>query len=231
MHAGLIGFACLALAGCAVPAYQFPGGPSPWLPQGAPSSLYGPSPATTVAPAKATQSPAVRAADWRMPRTSVRYAFTSSRGDKGNMIDSVLVVCTGNICRSPMAAALLAERAKDRGAALEIGSAGVAALAGHPSPEPVINLMKERGIDVSGHRARQLSGALGMRHELILVMERMQREFIMRKWPELTGRVQLFGERREEDVYDPYGFAPAAYAQCLAQIEACLGDWDERLFS
>lgn len=147
------------------------------------------------------------------------------------MIQSVLVVCTGNICRSPMAAALLAERAKERGAALEVASAGVAALVGRPAPEPVIELMNARGIDVSGHRGRQLTAKLGAGHDLILVMENRQREFVMRQWPVLTGRLRRLGEWRGENVYDPYGLEREAYEECLAHIEDCLEDWEERLFA
>lgn len=238
--AAALALACLALAGCAMPGYQFPGGPSPWLPQGAPAGAHGPAPvplpvpASSGAPVDSTgERPArIRTADavWRAPNSSVGYAFARSLEAGAEVVDSVLVVCTGNVCRSPMAAALLAERAKDRHSVLAVGSAGIAALVGSPSPTPVVELMRARGIDISSHRGRQLTDELGKRYQLILVMESRQREFILRQWPELAGRVRRLGGWRGEDVYDPYGLASIAYAQCLAQIQNCLVDWEEHLF-
>lgn len=232
--------ATLALAGCAIPGYRFPGGPSPWLPQGAPMGAHGApvplaAPATAGAPVNAAgKLPArVRTAEpvWRAPSTCVRYAFARSLEGGSEVVDSVLVVCTGNVCRSPMAAALLAAHAKDRHASLAVASAGIAALVGSPSPAPVIELMRARGIDISNHRGRQLTDELGKQYELILVMERRQREFILHQWPVLAGRVRRLGGWRDEDVYDPYGLASVAYTQCLVQVETCLGDWEERLFT
>lgn len=147
------------------------------------------------------------------------------------MIHSLLVVCTGNICRSPMAEALFKERARARGLDLEIGSAGVAALVDYPATDPVIALMQSRGLDVSGHRARQLTVELGSQHDLILVMERGHQRFISRNWPELHGRVRRLGEFREDDIADPYRMSERVYAYCLSVIEDCVDDWDEALFA
>ncbi len=146
------------------------------------------------------------------------------------MINSLLVVCTGNICRSPMAEALFKNRAQDRGLDIDIGSAGVAALVDHAAADPVINLMQSRGLDVSGHRARQLTTEMGRKQDLILVMEQGHRQFIARKWPELTGRVRLLGESSGEDVADPYGLPEKVYAHCLGVIEDCMDYWEKALF-
>lgn len=147
------------------------------------------------------------------------------------MINSLLVVCTGNICRSPMAEALFADRARRRALDLRIGSAGVAALVDHPAADPVINLMRSRGLDVSHHRARQLTSELGRQYELILVMEQGHRNFITRHWPDLTARVQRLGEFRQDNIADPYGLPKSVYEYCLNEIEECVGDWDAALFS
>lgn len=228
----------IALAGCSLPGRAFPGGPSPWLPAGAPPNVYAPVPATTRAPAAATPGKAsegggalaiVFDASPALPYNSTLSPRPAPPGRAPSVINSLLVVCTGNICRSPMAAALFEERARTREHGLEIGSAGVAALVGSAPPEPVLALMQARGLDVSGHRARQLTGELGTRHELLLVMEHEQQRHIERTWPLLKGRVHRLGEFRDEDIPDPYGLPENFYAQCLAQIEACVGDWQERL--
>lgn len=130
-----------------------------------------------------------------------------------------------------MAEALFRERAASRGHAIDIASAGVAALVDHPPADPVIALMQLRGLDVSGHRASQLTTELGTKYDLILVMEQGHRRFITRKWPVLTGRVRRLGEFRKEDIADPYGLPENVYAHCLTFIEECVGDWEEALFA
>ena len=86
------------------------------------------------------------------------------------MIDRILVVCIGNICRSPMAEGLLRLRLAGR-TGVTVGSAGIAARVGEPADPMAQGLMRERGIDIAGHRARQLTPELAGAHDLVLVME------------------------------------------------------------
>lgn len=83
----------------------------------------------------------------------------------------VLVVCTGNIARSPMGEALLRAHLAARGAEARVGSAGTLAWDG-PATEPAARVMSERGLDVSGHRSRPLTHALVAGADLILAMTR-----------------------------------------------------------
>lgn len=146
-------------------------------------------------------------------------------------IRSVLVVCMGNLCRSPMAAALIVKRARERRHRLRVASAGIAAFAGHPAPATVIELMKRCGYDISRHQAQQLTGVLAHRHDVILVMERAQQAFVEHHWPDLKGKVHRLGAWRDEDVNDPYGLTEQCYVDCLERIEACVADWDQALWS
>lgn len=142
------------------------------------------------------------------------------------MVANLLFVCTGNVCRSPMAAAIAGAQGDSQ---LHIDSAGVAAMVGHPPPDPVIALMKDRGIDVTRHRGKQLSGEFASGFDLVLVMEDFQRRVIEKNWSYLRGRVQRLGEWRDEDVHDPYRQSDEAYLRCLEMIETCLADWKEHL--
>lgn len=129
-----------------------------------------------------------------------------------------------------MAEALLGQQARERGRDSKVGSAGIGALVGHPPPEAAIELMAERGLDISGHRARQIDEKTARAHELILVMEREQQRVIEDWWPMLRGRVLRLGEWRNEDVVDPYQQPREAFERSLAQIEGGIEDWMTRLF-
>jgi len=84
----------------------------------------------------------------------------------------ILFVCTGNICRSAMAEALLARRAHEAGLILETGSAGSAATPGSPATDHAVEVLAERGIDLGRHRARRLDADVVAAAELIVVMTR-----------------------------------------------------------
>jgi protein-tyrosine phosphatase len=148
------------------------------------------------------------------------------------MIRNLLFVCTGNLCRSPMAQALLAARLKERGQDdVTVASAGLAACVGDPPPPPVCSRMTARGLDVTQHRARQFTPEMAHASDLILVMDAGHKRRIESHSNELRGRVRLIGEWRGREVPDPYGRSEEAYDDCLRILEDCLHDWDKRLFA
>lgn len=149
------------------------------------------------------------------------------------MIQRVLVVCTGNICRSPMAAALLEQAVP--GAKVE--SAGTAAVIGSAADPQAVELMRERGLDIHAHRARQFETWMGAEANLIIVMDHAQREFVVRRCPPLRGRVYRLGDFDGRglrasagfDVPDPYRMDRAAFESSLRLVEAGVAGWATRI--
>lgn len=147
------------------------------------------------------------------------------------MFTRILTVCIGNICRSPMAEALLAHRLAGRGVSATVESAGIAALLGHPADPIAQELMRERGLDLSGHRARQLTPELVRAAELVLVMEAEQQKVIESMLPSARGRVHRIGRFGGFDVPDPYRRERAAFEQSLSLIERGIDDFEKAFWA
>ena len=142
---------------------------------------------------------------------------------------SILFVCAGNICRSPIAEAVFREIARSRPAleGLEIGSAGTIALDGNrATPEAVAAALEAFGLDLSPHRARNIEG---LDADLILTMDGTVTREVRRVG--LNGRVELLGEYAGtgEIVRDPYGCSSDEYRSCARQLERLLAVMADRL--
>ena len=144
------------------------------------------------------------------------------------MIRHILVVCVGNICRSPMAEALLRDALRGQQGVI-VGSAGLGALVGHPASEHAVELMAERGIDISGHRARQLTPELVHGSDLVLVMESGHTRAIADNEPTARAKVYRLGEWQDRDIADPYRQPKEAFEAALADIDAGVAAWVERI--
>ncbi|EJL72843.1 protein-tyrosine-phosphatase [Variovorax sp. CF313] len=138
---------------------------------------------------------------------------------------SVLVVCIGNICRSPMGEALIAAALPQ----LEVASAGVGALVGQPADPIARQLMAERGLDIESHRARQLTNLMCQQADLILVMDEEQRLQINQRYPLTRGKLFRLGEVARVDIPDPYRLGRPAFEQALQLIDAGASAWVERI--
>ena len=144
------------------------------------------------------------------------------------MISHLLVVCVGNICRSPMAEALLRHELRDR-EEIRVESAGLGAMVDWPAAEHAADLMSERGIAISNHRARQLPPDLLHDADLILVMEAGHKKAIEAEDTTARGKVFRLGEWQDRDIQDPFRKPKKELARVLREIDACIDDWVERL--
>ena len=144
------------------------------------------------------------------------------------MFKKVLIVCIGNICRSPTAQQLL-------GAALQpsdikVSSAGLAALRGHPLESTASEVLREHGHVPQEHRARQLSVEAVSEADLILVMEQHHVDGVLNLAPEARGKVFLLGKwQQEREIRDPYRQGKPAFVQAYALIEQAAEAWAQRL--
>jgi len=149
------------------------------------------------------------------------------------MIRRILLVCTGNICRSPLAEALLRRDLKARGfPEIDVGSAGTGAWDGAPASEGAYLVGLERGLDLSAHRARLLTRELVESADLVLTMARHHRARVEELGGE--GRVFVLGEYAGRDgddaeVSDPFGGDLDVYRDTCAELEALSTAVTERL--
>jgi protein-tyrosine phosphatase len=141
----------------------------------------------------------------------------------------ILVVCVGNICRSPMAEAVLRQALLDRGREVEVRSAGIGALVGYPADDNVRLLLERRGIDVSGHRAIQVNRDLLYWADLILVMEDEHRLALHRREPSAAGKVFLLGHWIDAQIPDPYRAPLAVFEETLDLVDRAVASWVQRL--
>jgi protein-tyrosine phosphatase len=144
------------------------------------------------------------------------------------MFSNIIVICAGNICRSPIAEAVLRSRLGRTD--VRVCSAGVAALVDHPADPLAQAVAAEHGYDLSAHRAQQATQQLLTAMDLILTLDQTHSEWIRQRFPELYGRVHKLGRwQGNADVEDPYRLPKAAFEKAYVEIDAYCADWVKRV--
>jgi len=142
-------------------------------------------------------------------------------------IKSVLVVCKGNVCRSPFAEQYLKARVRQSSIALDVVSAGLDTTAGKPAYPLARTTSLRYGIDLEYHRTTELSPSLVDHADLIVVMEPPHNEALFRGYPAArrkTVLMGLFARQPVAEIEDPYGGSPEQFERCYAVLaEACDG--------
>lgn len=148
------------------------------------------------------------------------------------MIQNILILCIGNICRSPIGEALFASRfMQDALTNVTVKSAGLAALVERPADPMAQALMLESGLDISNHRARQLSSEIVFGSDLILTMSTDQQKQVEHNYPSTCGRVHRIGKWGHYDVPDPFQRPKIVFEQALALIEQGVDEWYRKLWN
>lgn len=135
---------------------------------------------------------------------------------------TVLFVCTGNTCRSPMAEVLLCNRSAEL-PGWRVASAGICAGAGIPASTESAKAVAELGLDLSKHRSRFLTSEQIRDVRVIVAMTRAHADAIRKSQPASSGKIFLmrsFIPGGSGDVVDPVGFGIDDYRRCRDEIAA-----------
>jgi protein-tyrosine-phosphatase len=139
----------------------------------------------------------------------------------------VLLVCTGNTCRSPMAGGILKKLLEERGSnQIEVDSAGIASYSGSPASLFAVDICRNFGIDISQHSSRQLTKEMALEADLILVMAPEHLEYVVKLDRDLEEKAFLLkafpGQAKNNSNYvirDPIGGEQQAYLRCFFDLD------------
>ncbi len=139
--------------------------------------------------------------------------------------NNILVVCVGNICRSPMAEALLKQRFPNK----NVDSAGVGALVGHSADPAALEIMAKQEIDITNHVAKQIDESLAKTADIIFTMSDGQTKWIEERWPFCRGKTFKLGHWMNKDIADPYQHEMSAFETAYQDIVNSLEQWADKV--
>lgn len=147
------------------------------------------------------------------------------------MINNILIVCMGNICRSPIAEGLFKQYATSHKLSLSVSSAGITACVGQSAHLFAQQLMLEKSMDISDHRAQQLNEELLRKADLVLVMEQSQLTIIKNQFPFTQGKLFTLGKWSNFEIPDPINRTLNEFQAIFKLIEQGTREWQTKLWN
>ncbi|MDN2481485.1 low molecular weight phosphotyrosine protein phosphatase [Vibrio agarivorans] len=142
------------------------------------------------------------------------------------MFDRILIVCVGNICRSPAAESLLKRLFPNK----QINSAGIEAVAGRKADDLAIQVSLNNGFDIQNHKATKLTREMCASYDLILVMEKEHLTLLSHLAPEARGKAFLLGKWLSDvEIPDPYKKSREAFDHVYKLIEQSVHAWSSKI--
>ncbi len=141
-------------------------------------------------------------------------------------MDSIIFICTGNTCRSPMAEGLFRARGGEEATGLKAESAGLFTQDGLPASEYAIIAAKELGADITGHRARYLTAEMGRDAKYLVCMTAAHYDLVRVRCPGCEGKLFTF---LPHDVHDPYAGSLDVYRKTALELDEGVKSIIERL--
>jgi protein-tyrosine phosphatase len=148
------------------------------------------------------------------------------------IMTQILIVCTANICRSPVGEALLRDRLQKRGLAdWTVHSAGTWANWERGASQFSVDVMAQKGFDISSHFSRMVDETLLAESDLILCMEKGHVESLKVEFPAYAGRIFLLSEMigQHFSIHDPYGGTLDMYQQMVEELTLLIDAGLERI--
>lgn len=140
---------------------------------------------------------------------------------------NILFICSGNICRSPAAEALLEanipESKRDK---IKVDSAGILGIEGEPAPEPLLVIFADKNKSLFQHRSKGVTDEMIEHSDLILAMAPEHLTFLVNRYPGIENKLDLLGHYGKKEPYagkhiihDPYGGTFEEYTKAIDRIE------------
>lgn len=159
---------------------------------------------------------------------------------EGLTLMHIVFVCTGNTCRSPMAAFLLQQKIREKGLDWTVTSAGLFAAAGMPMSGHAVDALRDLGIDGSAHFSQPVTPELIASADYVFTMTEAHRADLLVRFPDFSRKIYQLGrfvldadtgsrDAGRYDIVDPFGGSKEEYLGCASELSDYINSLIDRL--